>query len=203
MKAKLLEIFDINYKMSALTRYSQTHLVKEESVLEHTGFVCSMAYYIGMVLVKENVPLNIGVLLSKAVVHDMDEIITGDIPRPTKYYNEGVRGALQEIEDANMLKISAEVELESIFYDWKKAKDGKEGLIVAICDSLAVVYKVYYEVIMFGNMTIADHADGIYPHIMKNIREFESMAGSSQFLHSLAEDARIMCLAIQKTGEQK
>jgi len=198
VKGKLLEIFEINYKMSALSRFSQTHLVKEESVLEHTGFVCMMSYYIGNKLITEDKDVDIGILMCKAVAKDIDEIVTGDIPRPTKYYNIGITEAIKEIEDSNMKKIANKMELEYMYEDWSTAKDGKEGCIVALCDGLAILYKVYYEAIMFSNRTIIDH----FKHIPRFLDKIEGgiihAHGSSDFLQSLLKEARILCITISK-----
>ena len=157
---KLLEIFDITYKMSSLTRYSQTHLVNEESVLEHTGFVCLMAYTIGS-KVSESENLDIGLLLRKAVTHDIDEIVTGDIPRPTKYYSKEFRDSVQKIEDENMNRIASGLNMPYMHCDWQRSKSGPEGFIVGLCDCFAVIYKAYYEAVMFGNKTIIDHVGSI------------------------------------------
>lgn len=198
MKGKLLEIFEINYKMAALSRFSQTHLIREESVLEHTGFICMMSYYIGNKLIIEGKSLNMGVLMCKAVAHDMDEIITGDIPRPTKYYNEGIREAIYEIEEDNMRKISKTMELDYMFNDWVDAKRGNEGLIVALCDGLAILYKVHYEAIKFGNKTIIDHFKHIPDFLDRIYIEMGNRMGRSDFLQSLIKEAKMMCNEIAK-----
>jgi len=205
---KLSEIFDINYKMAALSRYSQTHLVNNESVLEHTGFVCVLSYFIGKMVIDESIKngivpyLNIGEIMCKAAMHDVDEIITGDIPRPTKYYNEGVRSALQKIENENMISISNSIGIEDMYDDWKYAKDGNEGAIVALCDCLAVVYKIYYECIMFGNKTIIGHCKNLNKSINKIISGIEEKNGPSEILCSIYKDAIIMLDKIQKLEEQ-
>ena len=87
----IIKLFSISQSMSAIKRYSQLHLLKSESVMEHTGFVCLFAYIlcekINSVSDEED-KLNIGIALEKAVIHDIDEVVTGDIPRPTKYYSK-------------------------------------------------------------------------------------------------------------------
>jgi len=198
VKGKLLEIFEINYKMSALTRFSQTHLINEESVLEHTGFVCMMSYYIGNKMIEEGCDLNIGTLMCKAVAHDIDEIITGDIPRPTKYYNEGIREAIQFIEEENMEKISTQMDFGYMFDDWSEAKRGKEGGIVALSDALAILYKVYYEAVKFGNKTIIDHFRFIPASLERIEKRIIKDTGHSDFLQSLIKEAKLLCLTISK-----
>jgi len=149
------KMFDVSNKMSSLTRYSQIFLIKDESVLEHTGFVCLMSYFIGCEIKKTDC-IDMGVLMSKSVVHDIDEIITGDIPRPTKYYSDDFREAVQKIEDKNMKIISANIDLDQMYSDWKDAKTGKEGFIVSLSDCLALVNKGLYEKTILGNIGIIE-----------------------------------------------
>ena len=56
--------------MASIRRYSQLHLLKPESVMEHTGFVCLFTY-----LLSEEInsvsgeKVDIGLALQRAVVH--------------------------------------------------------------------------------------------------------------------------------------
>jgi 5'-deoxynucleotidase YfbR-like HD superfamily hydrolase len=144
--------------MSCISRYSQSYLLKPENVLEHTGFVAMLAYSIGVRLVIAGERIDFGKLLSKAVVHDMDEVITGDIPKTTKYANSTLSSLIHQFEDENMQKVSADVFCSMKPYiDWKEAKDDtKEGMIIRLCDSLAVVYKAWHEWIFLGNRSIKE-----------------------------------------------
>jgi len=193
---KLLQIFDMAYKMSSLTRYSQTHLVKEESVLEHTGFVCLMAYTIGSELINTD-NIDIGLLLRKAVTHDIDEIITGDIPRPTKYYSKDFRNAVQKIEDENMNMIAANLNLPCMYHDWERSKDGPEGFIVGLCDCLAVIYKAYYEAVMFGNKTIIDHVTSMRGDLDSNsFKASRFNYEGEKYIRKVIKDAHNICTEI-------
>ena len=196
---KLFQFFDISMRMSSLKRYSQTHLMKEESVLEHTGFVCLMCYFIGLHLKREGININMGPLLSKAVVHDMDEIITGDIPRPTKY-SQGVLGAIREIEAENMEKIATELKLPELYYDWENAKDTgeMEGYIVSLCDSYAVLYKGYQEVVMFGNKLMLNNLTTIKKNIYRKLSLIqECLEYESGFIQILSANTDAMLEEIE------
>lgn len=192
-------------KMSSLKRYSQTHLIKEESVLEHTGFVVMMCNLISMKMAENGDFIDTGILLSKATVHDMDEIITGDIPRPTKYYNVGIREALQEIEDQNMMEISKHADLgDSLYSNWKYAKDGTEGYIVGLCDCLAVVYKAWQEVVMYGNKAMIEHAINLRSQLHKKGDGLVGLKLNSYNKHYLMDtinQALSICDEIKKSGE--
>lgn len=201
MKGKLLTIFDLTYKMSSLTRFSQTNLMKDESVLEHTGFVVLLCYLIALRLKEENIHLDMGILLSKAASHDVDEIITGDVPRPTKYYNEAIKNIMKEIEEQNMKEISQNIHAPDLYVDWKFSKEGKEGVIVALCDALAIVYKAYYECVMMGNKTITNHVMTTHRYLVKLENRFKKEKIKSEFIEGIIIEAKNLCDEIQIKGE--
>ena len=154
----IIKIFSTAQKMSAIRRYSQIHLLKEESVLEHTGFVCLFSYLLCHELntkATNNLTetMDIGEVLCKAVVHDIDEVVTGDIPRPTKYFNSETKKVFDKMAKIGMTQVVNQLEMQNIntFLNWEKAKDGKEGKIVALADLASVVYKIWDEMIMLSN----------------------------------------------------
>lgn len=152
----VIKLFSISQGMSSIRRYSGVHLLKEESVMEHTGFVCLFTYFICEKLNHECEPehlINTGLALEKSVVHDMDEVITGDIPRPTKYFNSETKKVFDKMAKIGMTQVVNQLELQNIntFLNWEKAKDGKEGKIVALADLASVVYKIWDEMIMLSN----------------------------------------------------
>jgi len=152
-------MFGLANNLSSVSRYSQSHLIKSESVLEHSGFVALVCYTIG-----SRIPgIDMGELLSKAIVHDIDETITGDIPRPTRYANNEIFEAINKVERKNMMFISQSILGNGIMYsDWQSAKDDTiEGTIVRIADSLAVLYKVWQEYTLYNSNTIVDHAKSV------------------------------------------
>ena len=100
------KFFEMAHSMSSVHRYSSLRLVQQESVMEHTGFVCLLAYILCEHINKfSDEKIDTSSALQKAVVHDIDEIITGDIPRPTKYYNKETRKAFETIEKAGVKKV--------------------------------------------------------------------------------------------------
>lgn len=188
MKGKLLKIFDTAYKMSALTRFSQTHLVNDESVLEHTGFVCLTSLLICNRIISKGESIDIGLVLAKATVHDLDEIITGDIPRPTKYYTEEFRNIIQKIENENMEVMSNDLDDQFLHPMWSQSKDFKEGLIVDLTDALAILYKVYYEEVMFGNKTLSSHLPKMEDRLL-SIRARSSSLFSEDEIKNVIDEA--------------
>lgn len=161
----ILKIFKAASSLSSIQRYSQTFLIKKENVLEHSGFVVLFCYLIGKQLQSEGVEINMGRLLSKAIIHDIDEIITGDVPRPTKYFNARSIIIFKEMEQTGtrlFLKdlIDDDSILESIYSDWEESKIGVAGGIVKLADLSAVVYKAWEEQSLLSNKNLAKHILG-------------------------------------------
>jgi len=152
------KIFSLTRDLACVTRYSQSYIAKEESVLEHTGFVCLVSMAVATRLMNAGEEIDIGKLLGRATAHDLDEVITGDIPRPTKYANDEVREALHKMETINMKEISTSVfQTSNVYLAWRNAKDdSKEGVILRVVDAMAVVYKAWHEK-RIGNSSIAGH----------------------------------------------
>jgi len=157
---KILEnINDLAGRMSAIDRYSQTRLANPESVLEHTGWVCFCSLMIADELIANGERIDLGKLLASATIHDVEEIIVGDIPSPTKYSSNYVTKGLKDFEDQSAKKLLS----DRMYKIWKNSKSGKEGFIVELADKLAVVYKIQQETMDFGNNTIRGHADNMIP----------------------------------------
>jgi len=159
---KLQNLFELQSGLASVQRYSQTRLNNPESVLEHTGCVALTCYLFGLILFEEKHEFNFEVLLCKSIAHDIDEIVTGDIPRPTKYYSKQVRDMFYEIENDGMLGVCESLDIggkasSAMFVDWIASKDEKEGLLVAVSDRLAIVYKAWQEYIVYGNHAIKGH----------------------------------------------
>ncbi|MCP4256826.1 MAG: HD domain-containing protein [Planctomycetes bacterium] len=154
------QIFNILNDLASVSRYSQSRLAMDESVLEHTGFVSICCLCICGVLTKAGESINTGLVLQRAAVHDLDEVITGDLPRPTKYDNEMLTGLIKILEEKNTMTIATDIfNDERIFDLWYNAKErSKEGFVVQIADAFAVVYKAWSEQTLYGNRVLRPHA---------------------------------------------
>jgi len=142
-------------KLASVNRYSDSRLVNNESVLEHSGFVSVMALFIYEELLLEGRKMDLGKLLSKAIMHDIDEVSTGDIAMPVKYHSKEMRRIINEMEVDAVNELSLYISgSHRLFEIWSSSKKGKEGSVVSLCDLLAVIYKISDEVAMRGNRTV-------------------------------------------------
>lgn len=180
--AKFAEFF---HNMSAINRFSQFRLVNPESVLEHTGMVaittmilCDMA----------QVPTSTAYLaLRHALAHDIDEILTGDISMPTKYASKASEDALRDVSRSNMAIICDEYDIP-FFNDWDSSNHAAYHTIVKLADVLAVYYKAYQEIDMFGNRTMIDAIQQLLPAVMRRHAMFIEHFPQATSVTDLCED---------------
>tara|TARA_R110000751_G_scaffold8688_4_gene33774 strand:+ start:493 stop:1104 length:612 start_codon:yes stop_codon:yes gene_type:complete len=162
MSSKFLtSIFDASVQLSSLQRYSMTKLVNPESVLEHQGSVAMMGVMLGIKLNSFGEDFDIGMIALKSSLHDIDEIGTGDIPRPTKYAKDSITQDLNNLAKASVHNIFNSIGIEDAYDIWETSKEGRNGQIVSLCDGLAVLCKVHQEACLFGNKVIIGHAGPI------------------------------------------
>ena len=145
-------------------RYSGTKLVEAESLSQHIVDTIMM----GLKIIDEinhrvdeetrMVPLipylDPQTYILKAVTHDLEEAITGDVPRPLKYHDEVTLNSMREIADEVAKSLFEEQFLNHEYYykEWLHAKDGKEGCILKIVDMLVVASKVQKEITLLNNL---------------------------------------------------
>lgn len=171
---------------SRVRRWSQIHCSREESSLEHTAAVALMALKIA-----DDCPyeVNVARLLVKALLHDMEEAITGDIMTPVKYHSPEITKAMKEFEAEAAEEISDKVwNGDWALEMWHTAKDGTvEGQIVKIADKAASVYKSKQE-LQLGNTSFLQYEENIWNalheikiNLPKHLKELET------YIHQLMD----------------
>lgn len=138
-----------------IQRYSGTKMVEPESLSAHILESQMMGYMI--INYMNNIcgeNLDKGLYLEKALHHDLEESMTGDVIRTLKYYNTDVHREIQNVATSVAEEIytkylgDTEGEMLQI---WSTAKEGREGFILKLVDTLTVVNKVVREVDFFHN----------------------------------------------------
>ena len=139
--------------MHNIFRYSGVKLSEPESLSSHIVEVQMMGYMILDHLNHTyNEGLDYGLYLEKALHHDLEESLTGDVSRPLKYHNPKVLKELQDVAEHTAR------ELYTKYFDnyyrmiqlWDNAKHGKEGILVKIVDMQIVVQKAFGCARLFG-----------------------------------------------------
>ena len=129
-------------------------LASKESVLEHVGMVALISLQIGESLNREGKRVDIEKLLTKSLLHDIEETIVGDLPRPTKHHSIELRNLIRELESESAYEVLRDADLTAYFQHWSQSKEGPEGKIVAFVDILVVLIKFHDEIIRRGNSTM-------------------------------------------------
>jgi 5'-deoxynucleotidase YfbR-like HD superfamily hydrolase len=143
-------------KLSNVQRYSQAALSKSENVLEHSALVSLIALHIANSLIADGVKnIDIGKIVIKCLIHDIEESEIGDIASPAKYHNENIASSIKEMEKAIAREIFEESGIASMYSTWATAKKYNTGVIVAFADSLTVLIKTHDEIVLRGNKTLA------------------------------------------------
>lgn len=148
-------------RLKYVTRFSTCRTLHKESVAEHSYYTALYSIVVAK-WVTDHTDLRIDVakLLTKALVHDLEESITGDIPRDFKHVDKELRASIERIAETSFLKAA-----ESIFQCntnywlsvWKSAKDDTvEGRILAFADFLSVVSYIYEEVRIASSISLKE-----------------------------------------------
>lgn len=124
-------------RLAHVARYSTLPIIRKESVAEHSFFVALNSLAIATWLREKSIEVDVAKLLSRALVHDLDEALTGDFIHTFKHHNEEVSRAIHN----TTLELMAESGLPTELMDhWHHAKyDDLEGDIVELADMWTVV----------------------------------------------------------------
>lgn len=153
-------------RMSHVYRYSSIPVTRRESIAEHSWWVAYLCMIIGQDLKGEGHQINIEALLSRAILHDIDETMSGDIIRSFKHTDREVLRAIQEASEVNVLKLfdvkTYGLNSRSYFNIWDNAKDHTlEGDILKFADQMAVIFYCVGEHRM-GNQSAAVVLEELY-----------------------------------------
>ncbi len=187
-------------RMRYTFRWATSRVSFPENVAEHSWFVCFYAMMVarwcatvhgyGPIMSDEHF---LGVVLQKAVLHDIEEARSGDIHRPFKYSNVALRESLKKAglvaAEQTILPLTAnQSEKDELLRIWERAKDDSpEGKIVRFADMLAVLAFLKQEGSAFGSGT-SSHSMVTLPAHMEEFKKPEF-----DFIRPLVEEAeRIM-----------
>jgi 5'-deoxynucleotidase len=195
----VIEILKIARTLSSVQRYSHTRLLNPESVLEHSGFVGLICYSICEKLNSAGEDFDTGIAVTKSIVHDIDETITGDIPRPTKYYSSDITKSLKKLAGDAVTSLSRKTDLPGLVGDWEFSKHGKEGAVVALVDIIAVVNKVWQETVEFGNHSLSGVVGPTSDILSRRLDELDKFLDGAgrDVLMEIANDLDVMLQEVQ------
>lgn len=166
-------------RMNEVSRYSSVYQETSEKLSDHIVDVMMMSYIISTELNNKGESLNIGLLLEKCLFHDIDEVITGDIPRNTKYATPACKEELSVVASKAVDAISDMTNGSLDIRDlWETAKEGKEGLVLDISDMLSVAKKAVTEITLRGNLTFLKVVSELNDHLNNMIVKVSKVSSS-------------------------
>ena len=160
-----MRVFKLIDQMSNVRRWSHAYCHKPESILEHTAVVSIIALALAAKL-----GADVEKVLERALLHDMEETVTGDIPTPTKYHNPAITEEIKRFEAIAAKEVCYSYFGEWAWKVWREAKDDSlEGEIIRVADAGAVVLKIQQEKAL-GNRSFEEFEENIWNALL-NIKQ--------------------------------
>jgi len=118
-------MFEQHQRLGCLTRFSNIPRLGAQSVAEHNYSVTFLAMLVGDYLEERGVKVDRLHLLEMGLVHDVEEVISGDILKTLKHGK--FRAELDKLNLRNMGYLVRMLGMKGDKYlaDWKEAKEGK------------------------------------------------------------------------------
>ena len=149
---RLLDFGDLLFgscrRVSHIKRYSSIPVVRAENVAEHSYYVCLIAMAIAtdyMRRTKDDSKINMGHLLQCAIVHDIDEALTGDVLRSVKHGDPAIKSAFDSFAKRVVIGLEQSIGMPFLALWENQKSDTLEGYILSLSDLLSVVSYVVEE----------------------------------------------------------
>lgn len=192
-------------RMAHVYRFSTVLCMKRESSAEHTFFTSWISFVISHYVKQKGMHVSLGEVLTKCLVHDLEECRTGDINRLFKYSSHELRQAIDRSAYVmlgqtldKMFDQDNEMTFEkSVLHHWRTSKDDTvEGRIVKFADFLSVLSYMWAEV-RFSNQTMFRYHDDVAAYAA----EFNDP--SFDFIRELVVDAQEIVEKVLSSPENR
>ncbi len=129
-------------RQSLIQRWSLMRTRNSENVLEHSAMVAMLSLIAGTIAVQNGKDVDLTKIMSHSLLHDISEVITGDIVTPIKHSNETILGEIRKIESLAEKKLLATLpdSLQDSFAQYFEPQ-GYEQVLVKACDVYAAYIK--------------------------------------------------------------
>lgn len=112
---------NLHKTLTKVIRYSNTPTIRQQNVAEHQYFVALIAIMIGMRAREDGVNIDLEKIALRALVHDLPETVSGDMPRIVKRENPDLAKQIAILEDkvlAKMIEFLPSYMKEAIWYSY-------------------------------------------------------------------------------------
>ncbi len=151
----MYSFFAMMARMKYIERWALMRNANKENVSEHSLEVAMLSHGLGIIANERcGKRVDVNQIALMGLYHDANEIITGDMPTPVKYYNEDIKEAYKRVEDVashtmlNKLPDYMKKYYEPVFFPKKDFE--YEWKIVKAADKLSALMKCMEELRM-GN----------------------------------------------------
>jgi len=191
-------IVEQHTRLSAIIRYNNTPKIVGESVAEHSYYVTFLAMVLADYVREQGMTIDKERVMEMALVHDLEEIISGDIIRVLK--SGGFKSELDRMNEKSMQHMTeglAGAYAARYYSCWKEAKDKltKEALLVDLSDLCSAIIYCIREIHLGNNYfkEILEYCIGLLPAFFKKIPEVKKLLQelSSYCLSYLKEDEKL------------
>lgn len=150
-------------RMKYINRWGLMRNTRSENIQEHSLQVAMIAHALALIKNKRfggNADADRAAAI--AIFHDSDEILTGDLPTPVKYFNESILNAYREVEDVakdrllSMLPESLRPDYKDLLYHDGES-DAELWKLVKAADTICAYIKCLEE-LSGGNAEFATAA---------------------------------------------
>jgi 5'-deoxynucleotidase YfbR-like HD superfamily hydrolase len=167
-------------RLGSITRYNTRRFIRPQTVMQHIGSTALIAMLISDYLNEIGVKNNSEKTLRMAIVHDIEEVISGDIPHELKYdvpHSARLRSTLNELSAYTLSKTLDLIGDSHLKGEYRKLLDEEkdmatiEAKIVKAADYIDVVIYARLES-KIGNKTMKKEearALELYKKILKKI----------------------------------
>lgn len=153
-------------------RYSNIHMIERETLNDHISEISLMCLVACKQLETLGIYLNQGKLLERAIIHDLPEVVTLDIPRPIKYSDPSIKEGFDNLERIVAKKIEKELGTENLLAELDFVKDKtREGLTLKVLDLLLVARKIVRELDVKSNLEVIGTLFDLHKYL-KELEEY-------------------------------
>ncbi len=158
-------------RMKYISRWGLMRNTQPENIQEHSMQVAVIAHALGLIKNKfyggQVNPERIALL---GMFHDSNEIITGDMPTPIKYYNPEISRVYKDIENISKNKLLSMLP-EELAEDYASIlfhedDESEEWALVKAADRISAYIKCIEE-LKVGNKEFQKASEAIYDSILK------------------------------------
>lgn len=136
-------------RMKLIERWSLMRSNIKEDLMQHSASVAILGQALGIIRNELfDGDVDVDKIASLALYHDTAEVVSGDLPTPVKYYNQNMKSAYAEIEQAinNRLLESLPKELSKKYSSYLLPDESSlEYKIMKIADKLSAYIKCIEE----------------------------------------------------------